>query len=257
MIHSRFAPVVNYRPAPMRPILQFAQASSTNSSRQQYPDFDDPWITEGVSCGASSIHGRGLFAARAIPRGERVMVLNGLLFTVDELKEGVVREDSATGFCEGVYVGSPSSRPPSVDEYLNHSCDPNLWLLDELTIVARRDIACGEELTFDYSTWEIDQNWHLPGRCNCGSGTCRKIVTGRDWRMRGLQRKYDTHFLPCLAERIRFKRAARESVLLRSLDSLALFVRRTIKALHLLSINRPHGSRGLGDTKSPLIIPAE
>ncbi len=34
---------------------------------------------------------------------------------------------------------------------LNHSCDSNLWMADEATVVARRDIAAGEELTLDYA----------------------------------------------------------------------------------------------------------
>jgi SET domain-containing protein len=42
--------------------------------------------------------------------------------------------------------------------YGNHSCDPNLWHADVVTITARRDIAAGEELTIDYAThpgWQI------------------------------------------------------------------------------------------------------
>jgi SET domain-containing protein len=34
---------------------------------------------------------------------------------------------------------------------LNHSCDSNLWMSEEATVVTRRDIAAGEELTLDYA----------------------------------------------------------------------------------------------------------
>ena len=36
-------------------------------------------------------------------------------------------------------------------QFGNHSRDPNLWMGDEVTILARRDIDIGEELTIDYA----------------------------------------------------------------------------------------------------------
>ena len=41
--------------------------------------------------------------------------------------------------------------------YTNHSCDPNVWMQDEVTLAARRDIAIGEELTIDYAMIEGDE----------------------------------------------------------------------------------------------------
>jgi hypothetical protein len=86
----------------------------------------------------------------------------------------------------------------------NHSCDPNLWFADELTLVARRDIAAGEELTIDYALGTVDPAWRLI--CHCGSPLCRKLITGDDWKLPELQKKYAGHFSPFINERIR-KRA--------------------------------------------------
>ena len=48
------------------------------------------------------------------------------------------------------FIALPNSDPHiSLDEYLNHSCDANAWLEDEVTLTARRDIAAGEEITLD------------------------------------------------------------------------------------------------------------
>ena len=60
---------------------------------------------------------------------------------------------------------------------LNHSCDPNV-ILDTLNlkVVARRDIARGEELSFFYPSteWEMD----APFICLCGSSNCIHVVAG-------------------------------------------------------------------------------
>ena len=36
--------------------------------------------------------------------------------------------------------------------FQNHSCDPTTWWVDDITLVARRDILPGEEITYDYGT---------------------------------------------------------------------------------------------------------
>jgi len=57
----------------------------------------------------------------------------------------------------------------------NHSCDPNTVYLG-LDVVARRDIAAGEELTLDYTTMLNEQS--EPFECHCGAAACRGIVRG-------------------------------------------------------------------------------
>src|SRR3546814_18876372 len=60
---------------------------------------------------------------------------------------------------------------------LNHSCDPNVLLDTERSLmVARRDIARDEELSFFYPSteWEMD----APFICLCGSSHCIHVVAG-------------------------------------------------------------------------------
>ena len=85
---------------------------------------------------------------------------------------------------------------------LNHSCDSNLWMADEVTLVARRDIAAGEELTVDYALHTADPDWELDAPCNCGSALCRGTVRGSDWRLAEVQERYRGHFSPFINERI-------------------------------------------------------
>ena len=64
----------------------------------------------------------------------------------------------------------------------------------EVTLVATRDIAAGEEVTLDYATFEIDPQWVIP--CGCGASTCRGIVTGFDWQLAHIQARYEGHMSP-------------------------------------------------------------
>ena len=86
--------------------------------------------------------------------------------------------------------------------FMNHSCDPNVWMLDEVTLAARRKIQQGEGLTGDYAMWEVDEEEVKPWVCRCGSANCRKTITGRDWRRRDLQEEYGNHFSPFINRRI-------------------------------------------------------
>lgn len=89
---------------------------------------------------------------------------------------------------------------------MNHSCDPNLWMENEVTLSARRDIAKGEELTADYAMWTT--NLLLEGascyrfECNCSSDLCRNFITADDWKSSALRKRYKDHFSPYINKKI-------------------------------------------------------
>jgi SET domain-containing protein len=54
----------------------------------------------------------------------------------------------------------------------NHSCDPNSAFDDAGMLVVLREIAKGEEITYDYLEHPIPASpWNF--KCLCGSGNCR------------------------------------------------------------------------------------
>ncbi len=116
---------------------------------------------------SSSQHGKGVFAREAIAAGERVMVFSGALLHRTE----VDFEDYHLQVGEDVYIG-PSG---GADDYVNHSCEPNCGFQNGLELVAMRDIATDEELTWDYST-AIDEEGFAGFPCSCGSVNCRRQV---------------------------------------------------------------------------------
>ena len=60
---------------------------------------------------------------------------------------------------------------------LTHSCDPNVILdMDNMVVIASRDIQAGDELSFFYPSTE----WEMaaPFICLCGAPNCIHVVAG-------------------------------------------------------------------------------
>jgi hypothetical protein len=97
------------------------------------------------------------------------------------------------------------------DDFFNHSCQPNCGIRGQLVMVALRRILQGEELTYDYAMTDADPELRMT--CRCGAKTCRGIVTGSDWRLPEIQRKYRGYFSWYLEERIAaLRRRRRQAV---------------------------------------------
>jgi uncharacterized protein len=143
---------------------------------------------------ASEIEGSGLFAGRAFEEGETVMVLGGTLIDDEELARVSPHSSLAVG--EGMNLVQADDDPA---QYGNHSCDPNLWLADEVTVVTRRPVEAGEELTIDYATMTVVP-WQM--ECRCGAPSCRGVVSGDDWRRPDLRQRYAGRFSPFIEARI-------------------------------------------------------
>ena len=97
---------------------------------------------------------------------------------------------------------SIEERGDDVTYFINHSCEPNVWMENAYTLAAKRDINKGEELTIDYAIFEGD-NYKSKWECKCGSKLCRKMITGSDWKIKILQEEYKNHFIPLINKRIK------------------------------------------------------
>jgi hypothetical protein len=99
-------------------------------------------------------------------------------------------------------VWQPADDHTAPDYLLNHACDPNLGMKDEVTLVTRREVPIGEELTIDYAVFSLDPDWVAAFTCRCGAAECRGTITGRDWERGDLQHRYAGLFHPAIAARI-------------------------------------------------------
>jgi len=165
-----------------------------------------PWIEPTLEMRPSPIAGMGAFATQPIPIGATVAVWGGVVYTHAGLLVGMANLDTVAILDDGLYLADPADEPLAEEYAINHSCDSNLWMGDAITLVARRDIAPGEELTADYALWLCEVDWRLDV-CQCGSPLCRGKVTADDWRLPELQARYAGHFTPYLNRLIsRFSR---------------------------------------------------
>ena len=118
-------------------------------------------------------HHRRLIALRAIARGTRLFRLTG-------------REHSApTKYSVQVSATLHLDQDCARDEielvrryfwrYLDHACEPTTRILDR-EVIAVRDIAEGEGVTFHYCTTEYDMA--SPFACHCASPRCMGSIRG-------------------------------------------------------------------------------
>jgi hypothetical protein len=76
-----------------------------------------------------------------------------------------------------VDVGKHITLQPEFLQYINHSCDPNVFFDTTLMkVVALREIKEGEEFTFFYPSteWQMTQSFN----CYCGSAHCLGDIKG-------------------------------------------------------------------------------
>jgi hypothetical protein len=157
------------------------------------------WLDPRVVARPSSIEGLGLFVIAPIAKGEVVGTLGGRVIDDAELRQ-ISRTRSKYS---SAAIGDGLNVLLEDDEVIargNHSCDSNLWMRDEFTLEARRNIDTGEEVTIDYALQTSIADWEMT--CDCGSPRCRKIVRGDDWMRPELQDRYRGHFSPFLNRRI-------------------------------------------------------
>ena len=123
----------------------------------------------------SGIEGLGIFATRAYRAGDRIRRIN----VVREITPAApLREDLGERFDHCSYPDGKVVLFGFPDRHINHSCDPNAWERyedDGSCLVARRDIAAGEEITCDYNV-NIANGTAWP--CRCGSARCTGEVRG-------------------------------------------------------------------------------
>ena len=137
----------------------------------------------------SEISGDGLFAAKPISKGTKIVEYVG---EVVSKEEGIKRDDESMKTTGKTYIFQLDKEHDidgGVDyndaKYANHSCDPNAKFVYEdrhIWIVAIKDIQPGDEITFNYE-FEYDYEGEFKDYpCKCGSSRCvGYIAAEEDW----------------------------------------------------------------------------
>lgn len=157
------------------------------------------WLTQKAEARRTADHGDGAFAIEPIAAGEIVAVFGGFVATrpqLDALPEERARR--SIQISEDLYLVSGERREPG--DMINHSCAPNCGMRGDIVLLAMRNIAVGEELTYDYAMSDVSDYDEF--RCCCGMPDCRKMIRGTDWRNPALQARYRGYFTTFVRTRI-------------------------------------------------------
>jgi len=157
------------------------------------------WLNPRVEVRPSRIQGQGLFAREMIDAGEVVAIMGGVPITTAQLDTIAATGESysCAAIDEDVHLLQDAN---DALQFGNHSCHPNLWMRDAVTIEARQVIQRGEEVTTDYALMTVDPQWRM--QCQCGLPECRRVIRGDDWQRDELQRRYANHFVPFINKQI-------------------------------------------------------
>ncbi len=138
----------------------------------------------------SRIHSRGVFATTGIEAGTRVIQYIGEKVTKAESERRGHRAWKKAQKTGGgaVYLFTLNNRYDIDGAFgwnkarlINHSCDPNCEvqiLRGKIWVIAIRDIAEGEEITFNYG---FDLESYEDHPCLCGSKNCVGYIAGEDY----------------------------------------------------------------------------
>lgn len=137
----------------------------------------------------SFIHGNGVFATAPIAKGERVVRYKGKLRSHDDVDReyGAIDEDGHTFlFSLNEEYVIDANVDGNIARWINHSCRPNCEAVhhenakgkkhkDKVFIEATRDIAAGEELSYNYGIVLDEPHTASKKRlwaCLCGMPDC-------------------------------------------------------------------------------------
>jgi uncharacterized protein len=127
---------------------------------------------------SSAIHAAGCYTTAAIRKGALVAEYTGYPLPKEEADRAY--DASVVTYLFGLGDGSMVIDGHSMAMFINHSCRPNCETEEEdgrVWIKAIRNIAAGEEITYDYCLYDGGDD---DARCNCGAEKCRGTMYSRE-----------------------------------------------------------------------------
>lgn len=120
---------------------------------------------------SSDIHAAGCYTTTPIAKGGKVVEYTGPRISKDVADE--LYANHTYTYLFGIGDGSTVIDGHGIAMFINHSCEPNCETEEDddgrVWIMATRDIAAGEELTYDYYLYDGEGD----ELCFCGTAKCR------------------------------------------------------------------------------------
>ena len=133
--------------------------------------------------------GKGVFATQAITKGSLVLKLTGPKISLQEVYLKGEHQCNPLQIADEMYI---DLEPPGL--LINHHCDPNCGIRDDIDIIALRDIKEGDEIFYDYSTTISDDfeedgtEFFMP--CDCEDIQCRYKIGDFKYLSKSKRRYY-------------------------------------------------------------------
>jgi SET domain-containing protein len=128
----------------------------------------------------SPIEGWGAFARTGISAGTRIVEYTGEKISKDEsLRRCEAGNSRIFAFDDAFDLDGNVDWNPA--RFVNHACVPNCEAVqqhDGIWIIAVRDIAAGEELTYNYG-YDLEDYRNYP--CRCGSPQCVGYIIAEEF----------------------------------------------------------------------------
>ena len=136
------------------------------------------YLHKDTAVKSSPIHGLCRYATADIKKDDIVFVIGGM-----------ARKPSEHGWYKGLLIDKDLvldlPNGSEYEAYINHSCDPNVYIDGQIVFRALHNIKKDEFLCVDYGTFMLTKKDYIPV-CNCGSDNCRGKVTGEDYKFLNL-----------------------------------------------------------------------
>ncbi len=132
----------------------------------------------GLIIRSSAIHAAGCYTTTSVRKGTRVAEYTGRRLSKDEAD--ACYEDQPITYLFGLGDGSIVIDGHCAAMFINHSCNANCETSEEddrVWITAIKDIAAGEELTYDYCLYDGGDDEAI---CNCGAANCRGTMYSKE-----------------------------------------------------------------------------
>ena len=132
----------------------------------------DTWTHPAVEVYQLADDQRGIRAAEPIPADTVIGFYGGMPVRYPRGPDGRIADPDAAKHAVQVFMDdnfvyaltSPPGVPLSGVCFINHSCKPNVRIVNQLVMVTMRAIAEGEELKADYRSWDLVGYGEL---CSC------------------------------------------------------------------------------------------
>jgi len=148
----------------------------------------EPITSEWIEIRQSKIHNKGVFAAKDISKGTKIIEYVGKIVSKKEsedISDKEIEFSKSNPETKGaVYIFTLNKKYDingnvswNTARLINHSCDPNCEsdvIYGKVWISAIKNIKKGEELSYDYG-YDLDDWENHP--CICGSKNCIGYIT--------------------------------------------------------------------------------